>query len=343
MQGTTSRTFDALGAAFATVSAYLPHRLDLTGRVALVTGGSRGLGLLIAEELGRRGASVAICGRDETALDAAARHLCQQGIDVFDRRVDIGDRAQAESFVGRVVKEWGRLDIVVNNAGVIQVEPAESVTVESLEDVMRSNFWGAVYTTFAALPRLRERPKEARVVNIVSVGGRVAVPHMLGYSASKFALMGFSEGLGAELAKAGVGVTTVIPGLMRTGSFYNAEFGGDQQSELAWFSLASSLPFLTMSADRAARLVVDAVESGKPLLHLGLPAAVLARAHGLAPSLTVRLMALANRFLPAPAQHPEASRKGREVPNDIVRSPLHFLGYRAAKKNNEAPPSAAAA
>src|SRR5262245_43226697 len=165
--------------ALARAALQRARRLDLTGRVAIVTGGSRGLGLLIAEELGRRGARVAICGRSRSALDAAERRLREQGIDVLARPCDLGDREQARIFVERAALEWGRVDVVVNNAGAIHVEPAQTVTLDGIEEAMRSNFWSAANTTFAALPHLAERAGDARLVNVTSIGGRVAVPHLL--------------------------------------------------------------------------------------------------------------------------------------------------------------------
>jgi NAD(P)-dependent dehydrogenase (short-subunit alcohol dehydrogenase family) len=315
------------------------RRLDLTGRVAIVTGGTRGLGLLIAEELGRRGARVAICGRDVEALERAEQRLREQGIDVLARRADLGDPGQAEVFVERAVLEWERLDIVVNNAGVIRVEPAASTTLHALGEAMRSNFWSAAHVTFHALPHLREQPG-ARIVNIVSVGGRVAVPHLLGYSASKFALAGLSEGLAAELRREGIGVTTVFPGLLRTGSFYNAEFAGDAGREYAWFRAGASLPILTMDARRAARRVVRALADGETIVHLGLPAALLAGVHGLFPALTVRALSLVDRLLPRPAAPPEGARRGRDIPARRGGGWLR-LGERAAQANNEAPTAAA--
>jgi len=313
------------------------RRLDLAGRVAVVTGGSRGLGLLIAEELGRRGARVAICGRDPRALDEAERRLREQGIDVLARRVDLGDRGQAEVFVERAALEWDRLDILVNVAGVIRVEPAEATTLHSIGEAMRSNFWSAAHTTFAALPHLREQAGKARIVNVVSIGGRVAVPHLLGYSASKFALAGFSEGLAAELERAGIRVTTVFPWLMRTGSFYNAEFGGDAGRELAWFRAGASLPLITIGARRAARRVVRALVDGERVVHLGLAAAVLARVHGVAPGLTVRAMTIVDRLLPRPAAPVEGARRGREIAQARPPSRLFGLGERAARAYNEEP------
>ena len=349
MARTSHRALRFVGGVIAGISAVTlvravlrrSRRLDLTGRVAIVTGGSRGLGLRIAEELGRRGARVAICGRDQAALDAAERRLRTQGIEVLARRVDLGDRGQAALFVERAFLEWERLDILVNNAGVIHVEPLASLSLDSLEEALRGNFWSAVNTTFAALPHLRAQGRVARVVNIVSIGGRVAVPHLLGYSASKFALLGFSEGLAAEIGRAGIRVVTVIPGLMRTGSYYNAEFAGDARKELDWFSVSASLPLLTVGARRAARRVVRAIEEGETLVHIGLPAVLLAWLHGLAPGFTVGLMGLANRFLPRPGEAPEGARRGREIPSVRYGSRLLRLGDRAALENNEAPPAAA--
>ena len=309
----------------------------LAGKVAIVTGGSRGLGLLIAEELGRRGARVVICGRDQAALEEAERRLTEQGIEVLARRADLGERGQAETFVERAALEWDRLDIVINNAGVIHVEPAESVGVDSLDEAMRSTFWSAAFTTLAALPHLRERAPEARVVNIVSLGGRLAFPHMLGYSAAKFALAGLSEGLSAELDRSGVRVTTVIPGLMRTGSFYNAEFAGDAPAELAWFRALSSLPMISIDARRAARRVVRALVDGETVVHLGLAAALGARLHGLAPSLVVRAMRLVSRLLPGAPAVPSPPRRGRDIPSSPRLRGLDARGERAARANNELP------
>lgn len=313
------------------------RRLDLAGRVVVVTGGTRGLGLLIAEELGRRGARVAICGRDPRALAEAEKRLAGQGIQVLARQADLGDRAQAEGFVERASLEWNRIDAVVNNAGVIHVEPAASAGVETIEEAMHSNFWSAVHTTLAALPHLRAHGSGARVVNVVSIGGRVAVPHLLGYSASKFAFAGFSEGLAAELSREGICVSTVYPGLMRTGSFENAEFAGDAERELAWFSAGASLPVGTVNARRAARRIVRALRDGETVVHLGLPAAVLARLHGIAPGTVVRAMALVDRLLPRPATPPERARRGREIASPVRGSALRTLGEQAADENNERP------
>ena len=130
--------------------------------------------------------------------------------------------------------------------------------------------------------------------------GAIAVPHLLPYSCAKFAMRGFSEGLGAELAKDRIRVTTVLPWLMRTGSFLNALFKGKREEELAWFALGSTMPVVSMQAERAARRIVDACERGEAFVTLGMQAKVLRIAHSLAPGLATRVLGMVNSLLPGP-------------------------------------------
>ncbi|MGK4003110.1 SDR family NAD(P)-dependent oxidoreductase [Sorangium sp. So ce1036] len=337
-------TAAALGAvALARTAVRALRRIDLRGRVVVITGGSRGLGLLLAEEFGRLGARVAIAARDAEALDRAAQRLRARGVEVHAEARDLGDRAAAEAFIDGVARAFGRIDVLVNNAGVIQVAPMRDLRVEELEEAMRSNHWSAVYTTLRALPHLDEQGRAARIVNVVSIGGRVAVPHLLGYNASKFAMMGFSESIQAELSHGGARgprVTTVIPGPMRTGSIYNAEFGGSRQREFGWFGLASSIPIATIDARRAARRVVAAAREGRAEVKLGLSAHLLSWAHGVAPQTTARLMGWLNALLP-PARGGAGTTRGRDLRAPLQSSVLLRLSNEAARRNNEAPPEAA--
>ncbi|KYF79456.1 hypothetical protein BE18_02395, partial [Sorangium cellulosum] len=256
---------------------------------------------------------------------------------------DLGDRAAAEAFIDGVARAFGRIDVLVNNAGVIQVAPMQDLRVEELDEAMRSNYWSAVYATRRALPHLEKQGRAARIVNVTSIGGRVAVPHLLGYNASKFAMMGFSESLQAELSYGsarGPRVTTVIPGPMRTGSIYNAEFGGDPRREFGWFGLASSIPLATIDARRAARRVVAAAREGRAEVKLGLSSHLLSWAHGVAPQMTVRLMGLVNALLPAP-RGAAGTTRGRDLRAPAQGSALLRLSNEAARRNNEAPPEAA--
>src|SRR5918912_3423887 len=129
------------------------------------------------------------------------------------------------------------------------------MTLEDFEQAMAVHFWGPLYATLAVLPQMRAR-RDGRIVNISSIGGKVSVPHLVPYSASKFALAGLSDGLRAELSKENVIVTTVCPGLMRTGSPRNATFKGKHRDEYAWFSISDALPLTSMSAERAARQII---------------------------------------------------------------------------------------
>lgn len=314
--------------------------ISFDGRVVVVAGGSRGLGLLMARELAREGARVALLARNAEELDRAA---VQIGNDHGERPLtvpcDIGDQAQAEQAIRQVAEQLGRIDVLINDAGTIQVGPVEHMTVSDFDSAMRVHFWGPLYLTLAALPYLRQaRDRAGRVVNISSIGGRVAVPHLVPYSASKFALTGLSDGLRAELAKDGIRVTTVLPGLMRTGSPYNAWFKGQHEAEFTWFTVLDSMPGLSIDAGRAARKVVEACRYGDPELAITPQARLAIVADAVAPSVVARTMQLMNRLLPkAGSALGDQARSGWQSPSRWAPSWLTRLTDRASARNNEVP------
>jgi short-subunit dehydrogenase len=235
----------------------------------------------------------------------------------------------------RIVRDkFGQIDVLVNNAGVIQVGPFDVMTLEDYELAMNVHFWGPLYTTLAVLPEMRKRG-EGRIVNISSIGGKIAVPHLLPYCASKFALVGFSEGMRAELLKDGVAVTTVCPGLMRTGSPRNALFKGKHRAEYAWFAISDSLPVTSISAERAASQIVDACRRGDAELIITAQAELAVKFHGLFPGVTTDILGLINRFLPGPNGIGTKVAKGRDSSSALVSSPLTLLSQLAAARNNE--------
>jgi short-subunit dehydrogenase len=311
------------------------RRVSLRGATAVVSGGSRGLGLLIARELATRGARLVLLARDQDELLRATHELEGRGAEVLAFPCDVADAAAVQGAVAAAVQRFGGIDVLVNCASIIQVSPAADLSLEDLRAALDVNFWGTVHTTLAALPHLRER-RGGRIVNVTSIGGVVAVPHLLGYTAAKFAALGFSSGLVHELARDGVRVTTVVPGLMRTGSFVHALVKGNREAEATMFSVASSLPILTMNAERAARRIVLACERGERFVVLGLPWKAVRLASALAPNLTSAALELTARLLPGPtgdvAGRPEEAREHRRDTGKVTA-----LGDRAAAENNETP------
>ena len=215
--------------------------LNLREKVVLITGGSRGLGLALARGFAEKGAQLVLCARSEEELDRARQDLAGFGRTPYTIVCDVTDQVQVQNLIDATITRYGQLDVLVNNAGLITVGPIDTMTVDDFERAMDVMFWGIVHTTLAALPHLRTR-KNARIVNITSVGAKISVPHLVPYSCAKFAALAFSEGLRAELRGSGIKVVTIAPGLMRTGSYLNAEFKGADAGEPAWFALSSSLP-----------------------------------------------------------------------------------------------------
>jgi NAD(P)-dependent dehydrogenase (short-subunit alcohol dehydrogenase family) len=330
------------GTALAVAGAVLALRMirrerarwDLANRTVLITGGSRGLGLLVARELAREGARVAIAARDAATLARAREDLSGHGAAVLALPCDVTDRAAVERLVQETTRRLGPIDAVVNNAGTITVGPVDEMAIEDYEAALATNFWGALYTIAAVLPTMRAR-RAGRIVNVASIGGRLSVPHLLPYSVSKFALVGLSEGLRAELSGEGIEVSTICPGLMRTGSPRHAWFKGRHRAEYAWFSIGDALPGLSMHVERAARRIVDAAQRGTPWLMLTLPARLAATVHDLAPGPTLRLLALVNRVLPAPGGIGSHAVRGRDSASAVSPSLLTVAGERAARRQNQ--------
>jgi short-subunit dehydrogenase len=315
------------------------HEHDAGSSVALVVGASRGLGLLVARELGERGHRVVICARDDSELTEAAAVLRQSSIDVTTKVCDVTDRDAVHAMVDQVEHEVGPLHTVVTVAGIIHVGPLDSVTEADFTEAVDIMLWGPVHVALAVLPYLRERGT-GHIGTVTSIGGMVSVPHLLPYSTAKFGAVGFSQGLSAELAGTGVTATTIVPGLMRTGGHLHALFSGQQTQEYAWFATSGSLPLVSMDAERAATKMVDAVLAGKPTVILSPLAKIGARVHGLAPATTVRLMSVASRLLPsAPVTGDPTATVPGSVADRRADSPLLerliILGQRAAKRFNE--------
>jgi short-subunit dehydrogenase len=307
----------------------------MRGKAVLITGSSRGLGLALAEEFLRLGAKVVLTARDGEELERARHMLMERTAADSGAMItvpaDLTKQEEAEYLVHRAVDAYGRIDVLVNNAGIISVAPIENQRVEDFRSVMDTNFFSQVHCTLAVLPHMLARHAGA-IVNITSIGGKIAVPHLLPYSASKFAAVGFSEGLHAELRGKGVHVLTVCPGLMRTGSHLNALFAGNAASEYRWFSVGATTPGLAASASHAARRIVRGLLSRETELFITPQAAVAGRLAQVAPEITAVAMSLMNRVLPDPgAQRPMPGSQAREREPSSVR----VLGRAPARRYNE--------
>ncbi|HEX3375118.1 MAG TPA: SDR family oxidoreductase, partial [Edaphobacter sp.] len=297
----------AVAAAYALKPTPTPRR---PGQIVLITGGSRGLGLALAERYGRAGAKLILAARDLDELTAARQTLLDHEAvkyphDVLLIPADLTDPMQATMLIEHTISHFGRIDVLINNAGIIEVGPVENQPLDAYRRAMATNFFAALHTTHAALPHLLRRNPihgDAAIVNIASLGGKVPVPHLLPYVASKFALVGFSEGLHAELRYKGIRVTTVCPGLMRTGGEAHADFTGQTKKEQRWFTLAARTPVLAASVRHAAGKIYNAVAAGRAEITITPQAWLAARIAGLAPEATQYLASLANHLLlPAPA------------------------------------------
>ena len=289
------------------------RRIDFAGKAVLVMGGSRGLGLVIARQFADAGARVAICARDNDELTRARHDIATHGRgEVMAVQCDVTEPDQINETVDTVARHFGGLNVLVNNAATIQVGPAQLMTPDDYEKAMRTIFWSALHATRAAIPHLK-RQGGGRVANVASIGGKIAVPHLLPYSCAKFALVGLGEGLRAELLQDGIYVTTVNPGLVRTGSPPNADYKGRADEEYAWFSASDVTPVQSASAERVARKLLDAVRHGDAEVSVPLAATLPILLHGILPGATAELMAVMNAFLPKPGGIGTASAKGRDV------------------------------
>lgn len=322
--------FLAIRSLYRKISAY-----DFQNKSVVIAGGSRGLALVLARQLAGEGARIALLARDQAELESAEAELRAAGANVMVWPCDVRDQAQVEEAFGRIVRRFGRIDVLINNAGIIQVGPVEQMSVQDFRDAMEVHFWGPLYTMQAARHYMRQQGG-GRIANITSIGGKVSIPHMAPYTASKFALVGLSDGMRAELAKDHIVVTTIVPGLIRTGSHVNALLKGRQEKEYAWFSSFEANPLASTSGESAARQIIDAIRHGDPKLTITPQARILTIANTVAPRVTAWGMKMMNRFLPKPASdRGYKAVRGWESQSEASASTWTRLADREIQKNKQ--------
>lgn len=305
------------------------------GRSVVISGGSRGLGLVMARQLGAMGARLTLLARDAGELERAENDLKSRGAEVLTIACDVRRQEQVNAAIEAAVERYGTVDVLINNAGVIQVGPLDHMTVKDFEEALSIHLYAPLFCSLAVLPVMR-RAGHGRIVNISSVGGKIAVPHLLPYTASKFALNGLSEGLRAELRQENIFVTTVCPGLMRTGSARNALFKGQHRREYAWFAISDALPLLSIDAKAAARQILRACRRGAPRLVIGLHTKAAILLNEVFPGGMAALLSTANRLLPSPTREATSEHHtGFESQSWMSPKWLTRLNEEAAGENNQ--------
>ena len=243
------------------------------GRVGAITGAGSGIGRAVATELARRGAEVALCDVDEAGLAETADRIQATGTRVSAQRVDVADRQAVEEWADKVAADHGKVNLIVNNAGVALGANVETMSYEDLEWLMGVNFWGVVHGTKAFLPHLRNAG-EGHIVNISSVFGMMGIPSQSAYNAAKFAVRGFTEALRIELDGDGgnVSCTTIHPGGIKTNIARNGRFDDATMSGLGQDPdklLEMSERAFRTTPEKAAQVILDAVQADKRRAFIG--------------------------------------------------------------------------
>lgn len=291
---------------------------------------------MLARQICAAGGNVALIARDAEELGRAKADLARRGgaPNAFGVQCDLLDPGQIRSAVRQIIDRFGKIDILINNAGIMEVGPLEHMAREDFERAMRLHFWAPFELVSQIVPEMRTWGG-GRIVNISSIGGKVAVPHMAPYSASKFALTGFSDALRAELARDNIYVTTVAPGMMRTGSHVNAKFKGKHDAEFGWFAASAGAPLISMTADRAARKILAACRRGQPSLTLTFAARTAILGNALFPNLAGYSMKIVNGFLPGAGNDEGNELRAGSQLRRVTPQWLTRLADRATRKNNE--------
>ena len=224
---------------------------NFTDKIVVITGGSDGIGKALVAQFLALGAKVATCGRNENKLSLLAAEFPSSNL--FTAQVDVSKQDQSEAFIKQVVDNWGRIDVLINNAGISMRALVSEVSVQTLQNVMDINFWGTVYCTKAALASIQQN--KGVIVGVSSIAGYRGLPGRSGYSASKFALNGWLEALKTELYASGTHVMWVCPGFT-TSNIRNAALDKNAKAQ-------GESPMdegAMMSSEQCATHIIHAIE-----------------------------------------------------------------------------------
>lgn len=197
--------------------------MNFKDKVVLITGGSSGIGRASAIQFAKKGASLILVARDKTKLDTVSNDLKKFNVSILTFECDVSNKLQVENMAKTILNKYGSVDILVNNAGFAIYGSVSKTSIEEIESQMATNYFGMVYCVKNFLPFMLKK-KSGHIVNVASVAGSFGLPGIASYCASKFAMLGFSEGLKHELKGSGVGITVVSPIMVRTNFFDHPSF-----------------------------------------------------------------------------------------------------------------------
>lgn len=258
-------------------------RAQLRGRVAVVTGAAKGIGRATALELARAGALVAGCDTDEAALSATLEECRGFGVATLGARVDVGEASEVQAFAERVERELGAAFVLVNNAGVGVSGGFFATENADWEWLLRVNLWGVIHGTRSFAPFMQQRGA-GRIVNVASASGYCNLPSLSAYGTTKYAVVGLSEALRAELLPAGVMVSVVCPGLTVSSILETARIRGAADAEAERRALTELYRRRGHAPESVGKAIVSAAESGKALVPVSSEAWLLYVLKRLAPS-----------------------------------------------------------
>lgn len=197
--------------------------MNFKNKVVLITGGSSGIGRASAEQFAKNGATLILVARNQTKLDQTANDLKKFNVPILTFECDVSKKSQVEKMAKTILNKFDSVDVLVNNAGFAIYGPVSKLSIEEIESQMATNYFGMIYCVKNFLPSMISK-KSGHIVNVASVAGSFGLPGIASYCASKFAMLGFSEGLKHELKGTGVGITVVSPIMVRTNFFDHPSF-----------------------------------------------------------------------------------------------------------------------
>ena len=236
--------------------------MNFENKVVVITGASSGIGEATAEKFAKKGANLVLVARRKEKLEQVEKNLSQYSVRTLICVCDVSDKEQVKQMSQKVIDTFSKIDILVNNAGFVIYGKIEELSIEDIESQMKTNYFGTIYCTKSFLPHFLKQ-NSGHIVNVASVGGSFGVPGIASYCATKFAMLGFSEGLHHELHDTNVGVTVVSPIMVRTSLFDHPSF-----KNFTKFATGISL-----SADTVANAIIKASDSSRSVsyTHLTLP------------------------------------------------------------------------